>query len=254
MDEYMALFYETYHFYPEHYLSPPPPEDIDYRGWKAGNYPDNFYKPSNQWEKGCDGTTFQNYRYTPYKRISHFREHLNRLQGCQFVTIPDKVYDLTRTLLNKEFNNETYFSMKKLLRKHHFSQYNEHIHHLVGYQTKEYINISYEDHALMCQLFIQLEYQFKQRQSIDFSSRKNIFSYYLIVQLILYVFHYHSAYALPTLYDGTKRQRYYLFLLEILQSTPLGSFIMEQHFIKKRQCQYCRTGSKLFDHDLIIHL
>lgn len=259
MEQYMDCFYDTFGFYPPEYEPKPEQETPVYRVC----YPEEWYQPTNRFEKGMDRiSTWTLVRYSPYKRISHFREHLNRLQFCQFVTIPNTVYEIVRrhlSSLSTLYNNVSlYIYVKLVLKEYGYSNYNEHIHHLISHTTKQFINITYDDRGLMCTLFIQLEHVFQktalhhgadpQRKKAD---RKNIFSYYLIVQLVLYLFHYHPNYLLPTLLDDTKRQQYYLFLLQLFSQTPIYHEVITLHFIRKKKCRSCVQSQPLFDEELV---
>lgn len=267
MDPYMECFYDTYGFYPDSDYSEKKrkwtPEEQQAVAFPQNyvcrvRYPEEWYQPTSMYEKGMDRiSNWTMLRYSPYKRISHFREHLNRLQFCQFVTIPQELYTIVRewfAMLPPETSPPfLYIGVKLLLKDRGYSHFNEHIHHLISYATKKYLNITYEDRQLMCQLFIQLEYVFKNKysQKKDAGKRKNFFSYYLIVQLVLYLFHMHPDYYLPTLLDDVKRYQYYLFLLDLFAQTPLYHRIITLHFTRKKQCYPCMTHSTLFDRDLI---
>jgi hypothetical protein len=266
MDPYMECFYETYGFYPDDDYSAEKrkwtmeatmeaayPKNYVYRV----RYPEEWYQPTSMYEKGMDRiSNWTMLRYSPYKRISHFREHLNRLQFCQFVTIPDRLFRLVKECIDKlplETNHPLlYLCVKMLLKEQGYSHFNEHIHHLISHSTQKFLDISYDDRHLMCQLFLQLEYVFKSRHSKEQGQgkRKNFFSYYLIVQLVLYLFHYHPVYYLPTLLDDSKRRQYYLFLLNLFSQTPLYQHVITLHFTRKKLCQPCNTHKTLFDGDL----
>ncbi len=257
MEQYMKCFHDTFGFYPPEYTPEPEAATPVYRVC----YPEEWYQPTNRFEKGLDRiSTWNMVRYSPYKRISHFREHLNRLQFCQFVTIPNEVYHIVGkhlSSLTTLYNNVSlYIYVKLILKEYGYSNYNEHIHHLISFSTKQYIDITYEDRALMCTLFIQLEHVFqrtslKEPNSKKRPERKNIFSYYLIVQLVLYLFHYHPNYLLPTLLDDSKRQQYYLFLLQLFAQTPIYQHVITLHFIRKKKCQSCVQSQPLFDDELV---
>lgn len=254
MDKYMSCFHDTFGFYPSGYKPKPEAETPLYRVC----YPEEWYQPISRFEKGMDRiSTWTLIRYSPYKRISHFREHLNRLQFCQFVTIPEHVYEIVGrhlSSLTTLYNNVSlYIYIKLVLKKYGYSSYNEHIHHLISFTTKQYIDITYEDRGLMCTMFIQLEHVFNhgKRMQLNKSERKNIFSYYLIVQLVLYLFHYHPNYLLPTLLDDSKRLQYYLFLLQLFSQTAVYHQVITLHFIRKKKCQSCIQSQTLFDDELV---
>lgn len=238
---YMACFHEVFGFYPDNYLD----EHRDNEQKKQALipayrvlYPLHFYIPKSRFETGCDSMNWSQYRYTPYKRISHFREHLNRLQYCQFVTVPSMVFDVVRNTYPR-----TYQDFKNQLKQNKLSHYNEHIHYLLSYFNQDYLKIDYPDFHQMCTLFVQLDHLFKNEKNDINPRRKNFISYYIIVQWILYMFHYHPHYNLPSLKDSHKRQYYYIFLLNLFSHTPLYQPILEQHFRRKRDCQVCQELS-----------
>lgn len=262
LENFLLCFEETFGFVA--------PDCEDYREVKEENklpiyryaeYPENFYIPTNQYEIACKNISFwKKLRYTPYKRISHFREHLNRLQGCQFISIPDGIITVVEETIHEnqnECSKQLYFLVKETFRKKKYSQYNEHIHHLISQVQKQYLKISYEDYRSLCKIFQELEVMFNKKKNSTlnpfFKQRKNLISYYLIVQLLLYIFHYHPRYKLPTLYDELKRQEYYTILLGLIQSCVFGPQLLEEHFRRKKNCKFCQ-GDQLnlvFDHELI---
>lgn len=228
--------------------------------YKYVEYPENFYIPKNRYEVSCNNISYwKKIRYTPYKRISHFREHLNRLQGCQFINIPEEVVKAVRYKLSTENmidDVNLYYIVKDLLREKGYSHYNEHIHHLISLVQKEYLCISYEDHRSLCRIFQEIENLFNQERvdsSYFFEKRKNLISYYLIVQSLLYLFHYHPRYKLPTLYDITKRKGYYLILLGLIQKCTFGPQLLEEHFRRKKICKFCQSNqpNAVFDDELV---
>jgi hypothetical protein len=228
--------------------------------YKYVEYPENFYIPKNVYELSCQNISYwKKIRYTPYKRISHFREHLNRLQGCQFINVPETVFELVKNTLNDyqhKSSIQLYFVVKETLRNRKYSQYNEHIHYLISQVQREYLTISYSDHRFLCRIFQELETLFnnqKKSASSFFKRRKNLISYYLIVQLLLYLFHYHPRYKLPTLYDITKRKEYYTILLGLIQSCNFGPQLLEEHFRRKKNCKFCQGDQSIsvFDRELV---
>jgi len=256
----MECFNDTFGFYPSDeytdYKRERYEQEFGQRIYRV-SYPEHFYIPTSRFEKASSNVSiWKSMRYTPYKRISHFREHINRLQYCQSVTIPPNVLASVKRLFQEELNHTDstikycYLKVKQHLRQQRWSHLNEHIHYLISQNTDRFICISYDDHRLMCTLFTQLEHAFKQTQRSKTHDRKNIFSYYLIVQLILYLFHYHPHYHLPTLYDHHKRHLYYEYLLTLIQKVPVFEQIMFIHFKRKRDCQACQQQQVYFDEDL----
>lgn len=269
MIPYMKCFHDHFGFYPEGYEVPSEDKD-DYNEspiFKKGRYrpcyPDNWYIPKTQYEKGMDRLSWTPIRYTPYRRISHFREHLNRLQYSQFVSIPPLVFNILQPFFrdfqqqqgpSPPLSTEMYFIVKIILKQHQCSQYNEHIHYLISFFHQTYLDISYDDFHKMCDLFRELEIAYQNHAFFNQNQhrpRKNFMSYYLIVQFILYLFHYHPNYRLPTLMDSQKRGRYYVILLDVFAQTHNHVHLIEQHFKRKKQCCACQTTSCYFDSDLL---
>lgn len=255
----MELFKEAYGFYPDGYSPPeesPPDGGPRMSRYYESQYPLNWHMPTSQYEKGWEGSTWTPVRYTPYRRISHFREHLNRLQFCQFVSIPTSVYKALEPYFKESplsLSPSTYFDIKSILKRHHFSHYNEHIHHLISYFHRSYLKIDYQDFQKMCSLFRELELAYEHHSTFfqESSHRKNFVSYYLVVQFVLYLFHYHTPYIMPTLLDQVKRSHYYATLLTMFSHTTHYSSLLHHHFVLKKECQSCQTHQTYFDIDLL---
>lgn len=212
-------------------------------------YPENWSQPTSfECQRDYD---MINIKYIPYRRISHFREHLNRLQYCQFVYIPDEVLRSTAKYIKscQDDDNRIYFKVKSYLKKKKWSKYNEHIHHMISKFAGNHIHISPEDHRLICSTFLQLEWQFKKECAK--MSRKNLFSYFIVVQMILYLFHYHPSYKLPSLCNEWKQEEYYVTCLNMLTKIPIYSDLMMIHFMRKKNCIHCCKKSQNFDQALI---
>lgn len=188
--------------------------------------------------------------YTPYKRISHFREHLHRLTYSQFVTISNPVWLSTCHFLGcyGPLNDATYYALKKQLKRDQLSYSNEHIHHMISRFYKVYLTIDPGDFFYMCQLFNQIEYAFL---NLFADTRKNFISYYIVVQFILYLFHYHPLYILPSIKKKDRRCDYYHILLICFANTPLYEQILYIHFTRKKQCYHCCSNNPLFDNELV---
>jgi hypothetical protein len=122
-------------------------------------YPDNWVGPTKtQYYKEYDAllTTKQ---YIPYKRQSHFREHLFRLQNCQFVYISDACYRITAECFKNDVRVpfDAFYKLKRGLKQSCLSRYNETIHQLISKHFHCHIPITPEDQYLMNQLFVQLD-------------------------------------------------------------------------------------------------
>lgn len=200
-------------------------------------YPEEWYMPTRT-------ECYNNYdmvtkKYIPYKRLSHFREHINRLNYCQDVHIPNKVWLVAcHVLSNIQDKTQSYNSLSMALKKENLTKYNEHIHHLISKYSGLYLNISYEDRRLMCDIFIQIETQFN-RQQTRYPARKNMFSYYIITQCLLYLLHYHNYYKLPSLRDISKQKQYYLEVLSYIAQCREHEYVMFIHQSRKKDCRHC---------------
>jgi hypothetical protein len=199
-------------------------------------YPDDWILPSRT-------HIYENYdmvtkKYIPYKRLSHFREHLNRLNYCQDVHIPPAAWIVTcHTLSNLKDTSQSYHKLALALKEKKLSKYNEHIHHLISKYSGTYLNISYDDRRLMCEVFVQIEQQFSRNNTQ--SSRKNMISYYIVTQSLLYMLHYHTYYKLPSLRDMTKQKHYYKQVLLFISRCKDYTELMFIHTNRKRECQHC---------------
>lgn len=305
LQPYMECFFATFGFYPDeqaeammHQLQHRNQQQEEVESQKqvyehltskffSSPYPDHFYIPKNRFEvSGQTVSIWKKQRYSPYQRISHFREHLNRIQGCQFVTVPQHIMIAIKQCLQKNYSamtkrcvlisssrkcnnsstmeshlfyDDLYQFVKKKLRKEHWTQYNEHIHYMIHHALNTHVSITYEDFHLICAVFKQLEQAFtkwntnEKLTAFELEPRKNLFSYYLVVQTLLYMFHYHPHYQLPSLYDEQKRKKYYVLLLALIQSIPLGERLFFLHFERKRECLFCckHLSHYSFDSDLI---
>lgn len=219
---------------------------------RGPNYPPEWALP-DRYNTHYSHIDWQPSRYVPYKRLSHFREHLNRLQFCQFVSIPNVVWmTVCHGLSGQQIDTPsktTYFDIKKMLKKEGLSKYNEHIHFLMSKYFKQYLDITPSDHRYMCTLFRQLEHQFTEKNKRQ-KTRKNMISYYLITQLILLLFHYHPKYKLPTIRDEYKRTCHYVELCHLFKKTPNYREAMETYFIRRTSCAECLQQKNLFDEEL----
>ena len=176
-------------------------------------------------------------KYIPYKRLSHFREHLNRLNYCQDVHIPKSVWLVTcHTLSIIQDKTQSYTCLSTALKDEKLSKYNEHIHHLISKYSGMYLNISYDDRHLMCDMFVQIEQQFNHTNG---GHRKNMISYYIVTQCLLYMLHYHTYYKLPSLRDISKQKQYYIQVLTYISRCKDYQCILFIHTSRKRDCEHC---------------
>lgn len=192
--------------------------------------------------------------YTPYRRISHFREHLNRLMYCQYVSISqsclehiDTCFSTTPSLLH---DPHVYTKIHKTMYVNGYSKYVEHIHYLISRNTRKHLSISYTSYHMLRDMFLQMEKQFHDRSHFT-NKRKNFVSYHIIIQFLLFLLHLHPRYYLPTIKDIQKREYYYSLCLLYFSETESYNTIIEQFIRKKTTCKHCRNGNYLFDRELV---
>ena len=117
--------------------------------------------------------------YFSYKRINHFSEWLNQIQGKETTDIPEEVFDKIMLELNKQriYNlvNVTTTKIREILKKHKINKYYEHIPYILNKITgipNPHLNSELED---------KLKNMFKEIQVpfLKFSpnNRKNFLSY-----------------------------------------------------------------------------
>lgn len=191
--------------------------------------------------------------YIPYKRISHFREHINRLIYSQTITISQPCLDHVNTLFKEmpSLKNDVniYSILHRSLYKHGFSKYVEHIHHLISRVTKKYLNIEYDHYYTMRKLFKQIEFEFTHFPILE--GRKNFISYHIIIQFMLFLLHVHPRYYLPTIKDPIKRAHYYSMCLEYFKNTQMYDKLYGKFLSKHANCPHCTSFSFMFDPELV---
>ena len=117
--------------------------------------------------------------YFSYKRINHFSEWLNQIQGKETTDIPEEVFDKIMLELNKQriYNlvNVTTAKIREILKKHKINKYYEHIPYILNKITgipNPHLNSELEE---------KLKNMFKEIQVpfLKFSpnNRKNFLSY-----------------------------------------------------------------------------
>lgn len=77
--------------------------------------------------------------YSPYRRINHFKEWLNQLQAKETTEIPDDIYEIIVSELNKYKNNDlsiiTRTRMQDILKKLGYNKLYEHIPFIINKLT-----------------------------------------------------------------------------------------------------------------------
>lgn len=83
--------------------------------------------------KGSDQENITTY---PYKRINHFQEILNQVQGRESTQVPDEVYDNILLELKKQRVSDlsvlNHKMMKAILKKLNYNRFYEHIPHIIN--------------------------------------------------------------------------------------------------------------------------
>ena len=192
--------------------------------------------------------------YTPYRRISHFREHLNRLMSSQWITISDECYAFVKSLFETtpslHCDHNVYSIMHQALYRNGFSKFIEQIHYLIHQFTNISLYISTDQHASLCSLFTQMEHQFT-HHSLMHLSRKNFVSYHILIQFLLLLHHIHPVYYLPSIKDLSKREHYYALCLLYFSATPNYSSTITNFIRQTLTCTACLRKEYMFDHELV---
>ena len=127
--------------------------------------------------------------YFSYKRINHFSEWLNQIQGKETTDIPDDVFDKIISELNKQriYNLATVTPIKirEILKKHKINKYYEHIPYILNKIT------GIPNPHLTIELEEKLKNMFKEIQVpfLKFSpaNRKNFLSYSYVLHKFIQI-------------------------------------------------------------------
>lgn len=196
---------------------------------------------------------FQKRKYTPYKRVSHFREHINRINFSQFLTIPKECFIIIEQWIQNNKNtqeqlfwkNDIYEQLKRLLSRKFKSKCIEFIPFLINHYRKQkdifHLTVNYSDYGKMCEMFKQLEQQYCINDSQYIFNRKRRFiSYYVIIQCLFTAFHSHPSYDLPTLKNNVKRDFFYDYIFKLIKNHPLLKCEIKRLFISRlNTCKKC---------------
>jgi len=117
--------------------------------------------------------------YFSYKRINHFSEWLNQIQGKETTDIPEEVFDKIMVELNKQriYNliNVTTSKIREILKKHKINKYYEHIPYILNKITgipNPHLNSDLEDK--LKNMFKEIQVPFLKYSP---TNRKNFLSY-----------------------------------------------------------------------------
>lgn len=114
-----------------------------------------------------------------YKRINHFREWCNQVQGKESTDIPDEVFEKILAEIKKEkiidLKTITYIKMRDILKRLRINKYYEHINYIInrinGIPTPQF---SPELEEKLCSMFRSIQAPFLKHCPKD---RKNFLSY-----------------------------------------------------------------------------
>ena len=114
-----------------------------------------------------------------YKRINHFREWCNQVQGKESTDIPNEVFEKILNEIKKEKINDTknitYNKMREILKRLRINKYYEHINYIInrinGIPTPQF---STELEEKLCNMFKDIQAPFLKHCPKD---RKNFLSY-----------------------------------------------------------------------------
>ena len=114
-----------------------------------------------------------------YKRINHFREWCNQVQGKESTDIPNEVFEKILNEIKKEKINDTrnitYNKMREILKRLRINKYYEHINYIInrinGIPTPQF---SAELEEKLCSMFRDIQAPFLKHCPKD---RKNFLSY-----------------------------------------------------------------------------
>jgi len=114
-----------------------------------------------------------------YKRINHFREWCNQVQGKESTDIPNEVFEKILNEIKKEKINDTrnitYNKMREILKRLRINKYYEHINYIInrinGIPTPQF---SAELEDKLCSMFRDIQAPFLKHCPKD---RKNFLSY-----------------------------------------------------------------------------
>lgn len=145
--------------------------------------------------------------YSPYKRINHFKEWLNRFQAKQTPVIPDIVF----TDIINELNKNRFYDLKKLtrvkikniLKKLNYNIYYEHIIYIINkLNNLPPPKITKDMEKIFINMFYKIQIPWKLYKN---SSRKSFWSYsYLLYKFCELLDLNHLLYCFPLYKDTDK--------------------------------------------------
>lgn len=122
-----------------------------------------------------------------YKRINHFKEWLNQIQGKETTEVPDEVYDSILLEIKKEkitnLANLTIEKVKSILKKLKLNRYYEHAPHIMYRLNGIPVpHMPPELEERLCHMFYQIQVPFLRHVPI---TRKNFLSYSYVLHKLM---------------------------------------------------------------------
>ena len=208
-------------------------------------------------------------KYTPYRRLGHFREHLNRINFTQFIKIPGECWQIIDLWVRKQtkskeeslqlFQTDTIFiSLKKLLSRKGDSKYIEHIPYLIGTYRHRYgfvrnilkCTIEHTEYMWLCDIFKSLEEQYALHNTKTLLGRKKrFFSYYTVIQCLFTLLHIHPTFVLPVMRNRENKLNYYKTIFYLLFQTEHKQKLVKTYTDRTDTC-ICSSLTSTTTHGL----
>jgi len=208
------------------------PKEGHYVCWNCGLVKDNYFivqeeEPHRSGGKPFGSQSSYTYKkYRPYKPLTHFREHFRRYTGQRFQTIPTELLHDLRPKVNpraKDAYWQVKTQLKKLkgkkyvvkvwnkeMRRYDAKKYTPQkfykdifciIYDLGGYQPKvDNVNEIF-------QAYQNLQYQFLQLKRKHETSRSNMPSHFMLLDILLRKHGHSPYYEIPYLKDKESREK-----------------------------------------------
>lgn len=203
---------------------------------------------------------FQKRKYSPYKRISHFREHINRINFTQSVTLPQECLTLVNQWANEQsipksklfWKDNIYDLLKGLLAKKFKSKCIEYIPYIINLHRRNknvfLLTVNYSDYETMCNSFKAIEKIYIRKQSqYVFNRKRRFISYYIIIQCLFTIFHTHPSYTLPTLKNTISKSFFYNHVFKLIRESPsLCNYLKATYMERLSKCKVCNKKSTFF--------
>lgn len=157
--------------------------------------------------------------YTPYKRMTHWTQHINQICGrggtyserkrngamVKTVILPPEILGKCRAAMVDVNDPDCYFQVRHVLKHWKKPKLYKHIFSIIRLLGGKTIHIPYYVESQMQNDFIKICYQFEKRK--PFPGRKNFISYYVLIKLLFQKWQIQPYYNLPSVYARDKLER-----------------------------------------------